>query len=94
MSARRWRTATQVARIRADRPPTGAHSVPKLALVDRLVAMGKWRDVRVRLLANELATDRWHAAVEIYSNDAQVRSLLAAAGLTSTQIDRVLAPAS
>ena len=81
-----------MARIRAAKPPQGAHAVPKLAILDRLVAMGKWREVKTALTADELATDRWHAATEIYSNDAQVRGLLSAAGLTATQVRRALAP--
>ena len=89
MAARRWRSAGEVAAARQRLPPTGAHAVSKLQIVDRLVAAGRWRAAKTALTADDLAHDRWNAAVEIYSNDPQVRGLLTSIGADP---DAILAP--
>lgn len=55
--------------------------VSKLAIVDRLEAMGEREAVKSKLAEYPYMLDRWNAANEISTSDAQVRNLLAACGI-------------
>ena len=63
----------------ADAPPD-RWSVPKLVLVDRLIAAGLAANANAALNAAPIAKMRFDAAVEIYSDDADARGFLAAIG--------------
>lgn len=80
-------------------PPPGPvlpWMVPKLVVVTRLGAIGKLRDARAALKmgvadsalsdAALLLRDRWTAAVEIASDDPDVKALLGAVGCDATAI--------
>lgn len=55
--------------------------ISKLAIVDRLEAIGKRDLVKTALTNNEYANDRWNAATEIATDDPDVIMVLAAIGI-------------
>lgn len=71
-------------------PAPASWEVPKLLLVDRLIAAGRLRQAYAALRLDDPATalsdgelalrERWKAAVTLRSDDADVRSLLTAVG--------------
>lgn len=68
-------------RLAAEQPGPARHLVPKLLVVDRLIAAGKLSDAVAALAASSLAIQqRWAAASQIYSDDPDALALLAAIG--------------
>lgn len=55
--------------------------ISKLTIVDRLEAMGERENVKAALAQYPYMLDRWNAATEISTSDAQVRNLFAACGI-------------
>lgn len=70
------------------------HKVPRLLIIDRLVALGVYGAVKTALKGldvDEVSFDRFMAAPFIYSNNAEVLTLFAALGVDASV---VLAPES
>lgn len=55
--------------------------ISKLAVVDRLEAIGERETVKAALAQNPYMLDRWDAATEISIADEQVRNLLTSCGI-------------
>lgn len=68
-------------RLAAVQPGPDRYLVPKLVVVDRLIAAGKLAAAVAALAGASLATQqRWAAAGQIYSDDPDALALLAAIG--------------
>lgn len=68
------------AAIPSEAPAPVRWAVPKLVLVDRLIAAGLAANASAALNGAPIAKMRFDAAVEIYSDDADARGFLAAIG--------------
>lgn len=60
--------------------------IPKLTIVDRLIALGKLSDALTALNSDTTKKARWDAATEIATDDADVIALLTACGVDYTQV--------
>jgi len=60
--------------------------IPKLAITDRLIALGKLSDAMAALNLDATKKARWDAATEIALNDADVIALLTACGIDASQV--------
>ena len=60
--------------------------IPKLAIVDRLIALGKLADALAALNSDATKKARWDAATEIALDDADVIALLTACGVDASQV--------
>jgi len=60
--------------------------IPKLAIVDRLIALGKLSDALTALNSDATKKARWDAATEIAIDDADVIAVLTACGIDASQV--------
>jgi len=85
-------TEAEIAEFEASRPaplPAPPRYVPKLLIVDRLIAAGQADAALAALAADPITKLRWDAAVEIAADDPSARALLAGIGADP---DVILAP--
>ena len=64
--------------------PEATAYIPKLAIVDRLIALGKLTDALTALNSDVEKKARWDAATQIALDDADVIAVLTAIGITDT----------
>jgi len=60
--------------------------ISKLAIVDRLIALGKLSDAMTALNSDATKKARWDAATEIATDDVDVIAVLTACGVDYTQV--------
>jgi hypothetical protein len=84
--AERWTYADGVFSPPAAAAAASQWYVPKLTLVDRLIAAGKAEEAMAALNADPIAKLRWDAATEISSADTTVISFLTAIGAKPDEI--------
>ena len=70
----------------ADPEPETITYIPKLAIVDRLIALGKLSDALAVLNSDATKKARWDAATEIATDDADVIAVLTALGIDASQV--------
>lgn len=76
-----WRAVGNVAEA-ADHVPEFVVYIPKLTIVDRLIALGKLSDALTALNSDTTKKARWDAATEIAIDDEDVIEVLTAIGIT------------
>lgn len=70
----------------ADPEPEIITYIPKLAIVDRLITLGKLADALAALNSDATKKARWDAATEIATDDVDVIAVLTACGVDYTQV--------
>lgn len=73
----------------ADPPPPAPVYIPRLIIVDRLIAAGKLTEALAAVAADPVTEARWNAAVEIAVDDPTARALCVSLDLDP---DVILAP--
>ena len=66
--------------------PEATAYIPKLAIVDRLIALGKLTDALTALNSDAIKKARWDASTQIALDDADVIAVLTALGIDASQV--------
>ena len=61
-------------------------TIPKLAIVDRLITLGKLADALTALNSDVTKKARWDASTQIALDDADVIAVLTALGIDASQV--------
>lgn len=77
---------TRIAELETALGENGRHLVPKLVIIDRLIAVGLLDVALAALAADVVAKARWDAATAVYTDDATAIALMTAIGADPTVI--------